>query len=86
MQLSCFSITPTVWHPILEVRVNKYTAMERTLELAAKGNFGDSKALENLGLSNVAQVDFEDLCQIDKGTLETILTLCAKGAMAGKCL
>ena len=60
--------------------------MERTLRLATKANLGDSKALEELGVSDVAPVDFQKIKSIDKSTLQTIMTLCAKGAMAGKVL
>lgn len=42
--------------------------------------------LEELGLSAVAPIDFHKMKAIDKATLETMMTLCAKGAMAGKCL
>ncbi|KAL9977966.1 hypothetical protein ACROYT_G015435 [Oculina patagonica] len=41
---------------------------------------------EELGLSAVAPIDFHKMKAIDKATLETMMTLCAKGAMARKCL
>lgn len=60
--------------------------MDRTIELASKANFGDPEAIQELGLSAVAPIDFQDIKSVDKGTLETMMTLCEKGAMAGKCL
>ncbi len=60
--------------------------MDRTIELASKGNLGDPEAIQELGLSAVAPIDFQDMKSVDKGTLETMMTLCEKGALAGKCL
>ena len=60
--------------------------MEATKELARKAVNGDEQAIEALHLTNVANVEYQAIDSLTKGSLERIYTLCAKAAMAGKCL
>ena len=58
--------------------------MEATKELARKGMNGDEQAIEALHLTNVANVEYQEIGLLTKDSLERIYRLCAKAAMAGK--
>ena len=59
---------------------------EATKELARKRMNGDEQAIEALHLTDVANVEYQGIDSLRKDSLERMYTLCAKAAMAGKCL